>query len=229
MTKAVARSAVSQNKKRIFIVDDHPLIRLSLRQLLDQQKGIEVVGEAGGAPEAISGIRQTQPHLVILDLTLRDGDGMDLLKEISSQWPQIKLLVASMHNEPIYVERAMRAGASGYVTKAQPAEELIAAVQTIFLGRLYINPELSDALMRRSFNRESDLKENPINSLSDRELQVFDLLGGGKSTREIAEKLMLSVKTIETYRENIKQKLSLQNGNELMYRAVSWKIEIESQ
>lgn len=225
MNKARARSVATQNTKRLFLVDDHPMIRHSLNQMLSQQDGLVVVGEAGGAIEAMSGIAQTNPQLVITDLTLAEGDGLDLIKNIRSQWPEIKILVASMHGDPTYAERAMRAGALGYITKDQPPNEIAEAVRTVLRKRIYVSPDLSNALMSRALQNDDGLAKSPIDALSDRELQVFELLGDGKSTREIAEKLSLSIKTIETYRDNIKQKLSLKNSNELTHRAVCWKLD----
>ncbi len=152
---------------------------------------------------------------------------MELIKDIRARWPKMKILVCSMHADPTYAERAMRAGANGYLTKHQPNDDLVDAVSQVMHGGIYICPDLSDSLMQRALASGDGLRTSAVDSLSDRELQVFEMIGKGLSTRKIAECLSLSVKTIETYRENIKQKLSLDSGNDLIHRAVRWTMQQE--
>jgi DNA-binding NarL/FixJ family response regulator len=223
--KAQKKSVSPSSTTRIFIVDDHPMIREGISQMVQAHNGMVIVGEASGAPKAISGIRDTHPDLLICDLSLAEGDGLELIKDVSARWPQVRILVASMHTDPTYAERAIRAGAAGYITKDQPQEEMLEAISKVLRGRLYVRQDLSDLLVRRAVKSEDGTTSPATDDLSDRELQVFDLLGDGLSTREIAARLSLSVKTIETYRDNIRQKLSLKNSNQLLHRAISWKME----
>jgi DNA-binding NarL/FixJ family response regulator len=212
---------------RIFIVDDHAVVRYGLSRFLSEGAEVQIVGEAAGAPGAISGIEREKPDLVICDLSLSDGDGMELIKDIRARWPQIRILVSSMYADPTYVERAMRAGANGYLTKDQQNEDLVEAIGQVLRGGIYICPDLSDTIMRRALQGEDGLRTSAIDKLSDRELQVFEMIGKGMPTRKIADSLSLSVKTIETYREKIKQKLLLDSGNDLIHRAVRWVMQRE--
>jgi DNA-binding NarL/FixJ family response regulator len=228
MTQARVRTILPQNGARIFLIDDYPIIRYSLRQLLTEEKGFDVVGEAAGAADALSGIRATHPQLVVTDVSMSEGDGMNLIKEIHTMWPNIKILIVSRHNDPTHAERALRAGANGYVTKEQATERIEEAVRSLLRDQIYLSPDLSDSLMQRALQSRNGLQSNPIDLLSDRELQVFELLGEGLSTRETSERLSLSIKTIETYRDNIKRKFSLRTGTELTHRAITWKMEHET-
>jgi DNA-binding NarL/FixJ family response regulator len=224
-TKASPRARAPRRRTRVYVVDDHPLTRRGLVQLIARESDLEIVGEAGAAVEALAGIAEHRPQLVIVDLTLGDLSGLEIIKEVRSRWPRIKVLVASMHTQTSYVERAMRAGASGYLTKDAPPSELLEAVRCVLDGKIYLNPQMSTEMLRRVINAGKDQVKDPIESLSDRELEVFDLLGQGLRTRDVAERLCLSVKTIETYRDNIKSKLGLDSSVELIHRATRWKME----
>lgn len=193
--------------------------------MISRESDLEIVGEAGTAVEALAGIAEHRPQLVIVDLTLGDLSGLEIIKEVRSRWPRIKVLVASMHTQTSYVERAMRAGASGYLTKDAPQSELLEAIRCVLDGKIYLNPQMSTEMLRRVINAGNGQAKDPIESLSDRELEVFDLLGQGLRTRDVAERLCLSVKTIETYRDNIKGKLGLDSSVELIHRATRWKME----
>ncbi|MCC6681389.1 MAG: response regulator transcription factor [Phycisphaeraceae bacterium] len=225
MKKAQRRIMTASSAPRVFLVDDHPIIRQGLTQLLEKDEQYQVVGDAAGASEAIAGIKQNTPDIVIVDLMLSDGGGIELIKDIHASWPEIKILVSSMHNDATYAERAMRAGATGYICKEQPPEQMIDAVNSTLKGRIYLSPDLSNTVLKHALQGTEGLQASPIESLSDREMEVFELLGDGLRTRDISERLSLSVKTIETYRDNIKSKLSLNNSAELMHRAIRWKIQ----
>jgi DNA-binding NarL/FixJ family response regulator len=223
--KASARPRASLRRTRVYVVDDHPLTRRGLVQLISRENDLEIVGEAGTAVEALTGISQHRPQLVIVDLTLGDLSGLEVIKEVRSRWPRIKVLVASMHTQTSYVERAMRAGASGYLTKDAPQSELLEAIRCVLDSRIYLNPQMSTEMLSRVINAGHGQAKDPIEGLSDRELEVFDLLGQGLRTRDVATRLCLSVKTIETYRDNIKSKLGLDSSVELIHRATRWKME----
>ena len=215
------KSSVKSGQHRILIVDDHPVVRQGIRTVLQQEADLKVCGEAENAPEAIRLVREMHPDLVIIDLSLKAGSGYELLKQIKSFDPEIRMLVCSMHDEMIYAERVIRAGAQGYLRKDAAAANIIGAVRKVLSGEIY----LSDAMTSRVLQRAAggDNVDQPLTDvLTDRELQVVELIGQGKSTRQIAETLQLSIKTIETYRENLKSKLNLKSGTELSYWAVRW-------
>lgn len=210
---------------RIMIVDDHQLVRRGLGVLIEGQDDLEVVAEADGPPTAMQQFHAHRPDLVIVDLSLHDGSGLELIKDIMSQNAGTKVLVCSMHDELLYAERALRAGAQGYVSKHAGTDELLAAIQRVLDGRVYLSERMTDRMLSRTVGSAEDMQRSPIESLSDRELEVFEEIGRGVGTREIAEKLVLSPKTVETYRENIKAKLNLKNATELTCYAVQWVLE----
>jgi len=205
----------------ILLVDDHPVVRQGLRRMLEQERNLHVQGEAASVAEALASIEADPPDLAIIDIALGGEDGLQLVKQISARWPDMLILVVSMHTEKLYAERALRAGAHGYVMKHEPPEALVAAVQRVSAGGVYISETLQAEwlhLMKAGKPRAA----TPLESLTDRELAVFRLIGQGLSTREIAKKLHLSVKTVETYRENIKEKLALRTATELVQKATLW-------
>lgn len=218
-------ASVVKNKSRILIVDDHPLLRCGLAQLVSQQPDLEVCGEADGLVQALEKFNATQPDLVIIDMWLKDGHGLELIKEFRARKEPPKMLVVSMHEEPAYAERALLAGAHGYLAKSEVVDEIVEAIHQVLRGEVYLNRRTNTRLLHRMVGRAPNAPGLPEDLLSDRELQVFEALGNGLSSREIGEHLMLSMKTIETYREHIKQKLSLKSGNELIVRAVLWAHE----
>lgn len=216
----------STSSQPVLVVDDHPLIRLGLRTLINSEADLCVCGEAAGLSQAMAEYRDTHPRLVIADVMLENGSGIDLTKELTAHDPGALVLIYSMHDESLYAERALRAGAKGYVAKDAPIEYVLTAIRRILQGRVYLSEAMTDRMLSRSVGLNGNgAHESPIESLSDRELEVFEELGHGVTTRQIAGKLHLSPKTIETYRENIKLKLNLRNATELTQHAVQWVLE----
>ena len=207
-------------KWRVLLIDDHPIVRAGLARIIDDQADMLVCGEAGDADGALRAIQELGPHLVIVDLSLGGSDGLDLVKQIHTRWPDTRLLVLSMHSESLYAERTIRAGARGYVTKQQAPTQILDAIRHIRSGQVYASEEVKAMLLERI--ARGSRQEEPIKSLTDRELGVFQLLGHGHSTREIAGELALSVKTVDSYREQIKRKLGLRSSTELVQHAVLW-------
>jgi len=212
------------DKARIFIVDDHPIVRQGLTQLISQETDLCVCGEAEGAPAALQAITKLRPDVVIVDISLKEGDGIDLIKSIRARHDDIRILVLSMHEEMFIVERALRAGASGYLPKQEASDKVLTAIRGILAGHLYVSESLSPKLMVRLLGGKSARGEDAIARLSDRELQVFQRIGEGMGTQEIAGAMNLSVKTIETYREHIKEKLGLKDARQLMQYAIRWNL-----
>jgi DNA-binding NarL/FixJ family response regulator len=210
---------------RIMIIDDHPLMRAGLRGLIEAESDMEVCAEASTAEEAIVVIRKVNPDMVIIDIALPDSNGLDLLKRIRSGNEVIKTIVVSMYEAALFAERALRAGAMGYVNKEEAIDVVVEAIRTVLSGGIYVDAETNKRLLWNISGRQINQAGEPVDLLSDRELEVFALLGRGQSTRDIANGLKLSVKTIESYRENIKNKLSLKTAAELMRHAVQWVLE----
>ncbi len=211
---------------RVLIVDDHPVFRFGLAQMLSAQSGLAVCGEAESAEEALPLVTELQPDLLVVDLSLPGVHGLELVKRAREASPGILVLVCSMYDEALFAERALRAGARGYVEKQEPVAEIVTAVREVLAGRRYVSPRIARRLDQPE--REGRGSDDPIPSrLSDRELEVFTLIGRGLGTREIAERLGLSVKTVETYREHLKEKLALGSGAELTRRAVAWVLAQE--
>lgn len=209
-------------KGRILVSDDHPFLRLGLAMLLNRQADLCCCGEADSVPGTMKLVGELKPDLLLLDLFLGEGDGLELIKSLRAQYPQTQILVISQLDEAVYAERALRAGACGYVMKEQPPEEVLAAMRTVLGGELYVSRKLAAAMLRKTLQAKAEPRGNGVDSLTDRELQVFRSLGTGLSTREIAAELNLSFKTIETYRENIKHKLALADSVALIRMATEW-------
>jgi len=209
---------------RIVIVDDHPVVRLGLKQALSSYSDFEVCGEAEGAPEALSVIDDVCPDVVIVDVSLKNGSGLNLVKQLTTKDSSIKALVSSMHDETLYAERALRAGAKGYINKDKGLEKMVEALRKIHSGAIYLSQAMTDRILQSIASGDLDDGKAPLEQLSDRELEVFELIGQGHTTRSTADHLGLSVKTVETYRENIKTKLNLENNNELICRAAQWVV-----
>lgn len=208
-------------KKKIFLVDDHPSMRQGLAILIHQEPDLAVCGEAGDIPSAIEGIRKTKPDIAVIDLTLGAASGLNLLKDLKARSMDVPVLVLSMHNEAVYAERAIRSGARGYIMKEATTGSIIEAIRSVLAGDVYLSPGASSGMLRKMAGIRSG-PQDPVESLSDRELEVFRLVGQGVMTRDIAVKLHLSVKTVESYRENIKAKLNLDNSVQLVRAAVEW-------
>jgi len=207
-------------KRRVFLVDDHPIVRKGLAQLIDGEVDLTVIGQGEEAYQALRDIKQAKPDLVIVDVSLKDSDGIELLKEIKAQTPELPVLVLSMHDESLYAERALRAGAGGYVMKQEAPQTLLAAVRAVLSGQVYVSPKMGATLLQRMVGGRKKNGGLPLDRLTDRELEIFRMIGGGKSIKEIAEKLFLSVKTIEAHREHIKQKLNIKSSAELLRYAI---------
>ena len=214
-----------RGKTRFVVVDDHPLLRDGLLKLLGAQEGLECCGEADNVADAKRLIVAQKPDLMVLDLRLKSGDSLDLIKTLKVESPDLKILVISQHDEMLFAERALRAGASGYVMKENATDEILVAVKAVLEGELYFSHRVGEAAVRRSLTAKLDASRAGIERLSDRELQVFQLIGASFSTREIAAEFNLSIKTIETHRENIKQKLNLADAAELNRYAQNWAAE----
>jgi DNA-binding NarL/FixJ family response regulator len=199
---------------------------LGLAQLISHEPDLEVCGDACDANEALQKVKELQPHLVILDISLQQGNGIDLTKTLKARYPNVKVLISSMHDESLFAERALCAGAVGYINKQEAADRVVEAIRQVLDGQIYLSPEMTSHLLHRLGNHRDNLLERPtLELLSDREWQVFELIGRGLPTRRIAEQLHLSIKTIETHREHIKEKLCLANGAELTRHAVQWVLE----
>jgi DNA-binding NarL/FixJ family response regulator len=203
-------------------VDDHPLVREWLTNLINQQADLTVCGEADSAPAALSAISARQAHLVIADLNLANSSGIELIKNLKELHPDIPVLVLSMHDESLYAERVFRAGARGYVNKRETAQKVVEAIRRVLDGKLYIGEKTAEILAGRTM-RGQTASRSAIELLSDRELQVFDQLGQGIGTRQIAEDFHVSVKTVQEYCARIKDKLNLNNATELLREAVRWR------
>jgi DNA-binding NarL/FixJ family response regulator len=214
--------------KKLFIVDDHPLIRRGMRQLFESESSLKVCGEASTINDSIRAIKRSAPDLVVIDISLPDGSGIDLIKHLLASMPSLLILVSSMHDERLLAERSLRAGAKGYVSKQEAPEHLVEAVKTILDGNLYLSQRMTERLRPNSQTGKISAlatPDSPIETLSNRELEVFEQIGLGHSTALIARHLKLSVKTIETYRANIKNKLNLSTSSELTRHAVHWSLE----
>ena len=214
-------------ERTILIVDDHPVLRHGMRELLAREPGIKVCGEAASARDALRLAETLSPDLAIVDISLPETSGIDLIKRLRAQFPKIQILVSSMHDEAHYASRALHAGAMGYVSKQEPASNLLDAIRIVLCNQMYVSPAMTARMFRWKRSGEKSPVESPAEELSDRELEVFEAIGRGRGTREIAKALALSVKTIETHRENIKRKLSLASNTELIQRSFRWILEKE--
>jgi len=212
----------SEETVTVLIVDDHPIVRQGLAQLLNGEPDFVVCGEAENARKAMAAIAQLQPDLAIVDITLQGTNGIELIKNIVAQWPELPILVLSMHDESLYAERALRAGAKGYVMKQEATEKLTGALRRILKGQIYVSEKQADKMMRKAIDGKAMQDTSPVSVLSDRELEVLQLIGQGHGTRQIAEDLNLSVKTIESHRAHIKEKLNLKTAPEMVRFAVQW-------
>jgi DNA-binding NarL/FixJ family response regulator len=206
-------SSTSDRRARILIVEDHPLVREGLARLLDRQSDMRCCGQSDGAVRAPAAIKEYSPDLVLLDLSLKDGDGFDLLGMLVRQFPNLRVLVLSQHDENTHAEMALRHGAQGYVMKQEATQEVLMAIRTVLTGEIYLSHRMSVRLLRKLTSTPPG--PQPIANLTAREREVFQLVGGGLSTKEIARELNLSVKTVETYREHLKSKLGLTSGVQL--------------
>jgi DNA-binding NarL/FixJ family response regulator len=208
--------------RKVFIVDDHPIVRQGLTQLINHEADLSVCGEAEGVKEARVALGQAEPDIVIVDLSLSDSDGLELIKDIRSKYRRLPVLVLSMHDESIYAERMLSAGANGYIMKQAAAGQLLLALRRVLQGGIYVSDDIGTSMIERFATGASKPATDPIERLSNRELQVLNLIGRGKSTRQIADDLNLSIKTVESHRQRIKKKLNLSSSSKLVQFAVNW-------
>lgn len=216
-------------KSRILIVDDHPLFREGIQQMIDRDASLKVCGEAANNAEAMKAVAELKPDLVLVDISLDGGDGIDLIKTLKAKYEDLPILVISMHNEALYAERALRAGALGYVMKNESARTVKAAIFKVRGGDVFLSEKMSASVLARMVSGKKEQPVSPVEQLSDRELQVFQMLGEGKPTRQIAEELDLTIPTIHSFRTRIKEKLRFQNATELVLNANQWVRERESK
>lgn len=212
----------SEDKIRILIVDDHPIVRQGLAELINHEDDLVVCGQAEDSHEAMKSIRELSPNMAIIDITLKETSGLELIKDIHSQYPGFPVLALSMHDENLYAERSLRAGAMGYIMKQEATENVIVAIRRILGGEIYVSDRMAGKMVKKLVTGQTETNVSLIDSLSDRELEVFSLIGRGHGTRQISERLHLSVKTIETYRAHIKDKLNLADAGELLQYAIQW-------
>jgi DNA-binding NarL/FixJ family response regulator len=210
-------------KKRILIVDDHPVMRMGLQQLINSKANLEVCGEAGSAKEAMQQVAELKPDLVLLDMALPDGHGLEVLKDLAVMDDEVDTLVLSSNDESVYAERALKAGARGYIMKEAAATHLVTAIDTILDGQIYVSKQMSQLIVEMfTGKKRKGHTSSPIEKLTDREFEVFQLIGEGKGSREVAGQLGVSIRTIDAHRAHIKEKLALKDSNALVRQAVRW-------
>src|SRR5258708_4033006 len=218
----ISGAKLASERSRVFIVDDHAMFREGLRQLIERESGLTVCGDAPDAAKALRGIRAMKPDVVIVDISLGGTSGIDLIKEIKAEFEDLPVLVVSMHDESLYAERALRAGAMGYVQKHEPSKTVKAAIQKVLGGDMYLSEKMSAGVISRFMRRPTEQPQSPIETLSDRELEVFRMLGQGKGVRLIAGDLRVTIPTINSFRNRIKEKLGLKTSTEVMLHAIQW-------
>jgi DNA-binding NarL/FixJ family response regulator len=212
-------------KSRIFLVDDHAMFRDGLRQLIDREPDLTVCGDAAEADSALQEIRKLKPDLVVVDITLGGTSGIDLIKAIKNENEDFPVLVVSMHDESLYAERALRAGAMGYVMKQEPAKTVKTAIRKVLGGDMHLSEKMSSSVITRFMRGSDEVPPSPLEKLSDRELEVFQMLGMGKGVRQIAEEMNVTIPTVNSFRNRIKEKLQLKSSTEVMLHAIHWSRE----
>lgn len=224
----IQHAGVSSNAgsgDRILIVDDHALVRAGLADLIEREPNLEVCGQAEGVVDALAQAKEGRPDLVIVDLSLKDGHGLDLIRELRELDSEVRILVLSMHDERLYAERALSEGAAGFVNKHEPPDKVVGAIRQVLGGRTALSPRMSDRLLRRLAPRPDSAARGPMDLVSEREREVLQLIGHGMNAAQIAARLSLSAKTVDTYREHIQSKLNLGSANELLRYAVTWTLD----
>ncbi len=218
----MSKKSAAQNKKRILIVDDHPMMRQGLAQLISVESDLTICAEAESAEAALNVVGKLKPDLVLADISLPGKNGLELIKDFQAIQPGLPVLVISMHDESLYAERVLRAGGRGYIMKQEGGKKLMLALRQVLAGKIYVSEKISADILEMFSGRRTGAEGSPVEKLTDREFEVFQHIGQGKGTREIAEKLHLSVKTVEVHRANIKAKLKLNSASELVHFAVRW-------
>lgn len=221
ITASPTASSTTQ-KNRVFLVDDHAMFREGLHQLIERDGTMEVCGDAATSAEALAGITNTKPDVVLVDISLGGDNGLDLVKAIKQAFDDLPVLVVSMHDEALYAERSIHAGAMGYVMKHEPAKTVKNAISKVLGGHMYLSENMSSVLLNRLMRGETEKIKSPIETLSDRELDVFRLLGQGMGVRQIAEKMGVTIPTVNSFRNRIKEKLKLKSSTEVMLHAIQW-------
>jgi DNA-binding NarL/FixJ family response regulator len=223
-TSQLHPNGIAKHKKvrRVLLVDDHPIVRQGLRRLIEQEEDLLVCGEAETAHDARAAIKELNPDVVIVDISLKQGDGIELVRDTRAHHPALALLVLSMHDEMIYAERMLSAGANGYIMKQAASDQLVVALRRVLERGIYVSEAVGNSMIRKFAAGGSYISTNPIDRLSNRELQILHMIGKGLSTREAADTLNLSVKTVESHRQRIKRKLNLTSGAQLVQYAVNW-------
>ena len=216
-----------RRKNSIFIVDDHPIMRDGISQLITQQTDLEVCGKASSASEALDALNGINPDLLLVDISLTGMNGIELIKIVKKRNGRLPILVLSMHAEALYAERAIRAGAKGYVMKHVSADTLLSAIRRVLTGKIYLSLAMTEKLLEKAVGNDLARNESPIDCLSDREFEIFKLIGHGLRAQRISEELYLSIKTVETYYSRIKQKLNIKDASELLQMAIAWQNEAE--
>lgn len=212
------------DRYRVFLVDDHPIVRQGLTLLINQEPDLIVCGEAEAAWPVPAALAALNPDVLVLDISLNGPDGLDLLKSIRATDTNLPILVLSMHDESLYAERALRAGANGYIMKQEATERVLVAIRRILRHEVYVSDRIANTMLQQLVSKQGNSPQSLVSTLSDRELEVFRLIGDGHGTREIAEQLHLSIKTVESYQAHIKDKLSLPSARALMQRAIEWRL-----
>lgn len=207
---------------KILLVEDHPIFRKGLAQLINMEQDMEIVGEADSVDTALSCISETVPHCAVVDISLRDSNGADLVKTLRSDYPDVKVLILSMHDELLYAERMLRAGAMGYIMKQEAPEMILQAVRTVMENRVFVSDSISSTILKKIIDGKDEEGQTGVEVLTERELEIYRFIGQGMSTREIAEKLDVSIKTVENHRAHIKEKMGLKNSIELIQKATLW-------
>jgi DNA-binding NarL/FixJ family response regulator len=216
-------SVVPARKRRIFLVDDHPLVREGLTNLINEQNDLVVCGEAEDSAGAMTGIAKTRPDVALVDISLKNESGLELVKNLESQFPLVALIVLSMHDEALYAERALRAGARGYVMKRESTKSVLASIRRVLEGGVYVSERVVNSMARRFSSASKGAESSPVERLSDRELEIFRLLGQGRTTAQIAEDLHLSLKTVQAYCARAKEKFGVSSLGELLRAAIRWE------
>jgi DNA-binding NarL/FixJ family response regulator len=224
MHKMPPNAATAAARSTIFIVDDHPIVRQGLALLINREPDLAVCGDAEEAGTALRRIEELKPDLIVVDVSLNGPDGLDLLKDIRARDSNLPVLILSMLDESLYAERALRAGANGYIMKQEATDRVLVAIRRILDGEIYLSDRMSNRMLQRFAGGTRLEQRSPVANLTDRELEVFRLIGEGHATRQIAQELHISVKTVESYQAHIKDKLSLKNARELVQRAIQWTI-----
>ena len=225
MRSAASQSAMTTGKRRqrrVLIVDDHPIVRQGLRRVMENEEDLEVCGEAETARDARAAIKEQAPDVIIADISLKQGDGIELVRDVRAHHPQLPILVLSMHDETIYAERMLSAGANGYIMKQAASEQFLVSLRRVLDGGIYVSEAIGNNMIQKFASGGNYTSANPIDRLSNRELQILHMIGKGMSTRETAHSLNLSVKTVESHRQRIKRKLNLTTGTQLVQYAVNW-------